>query len=59
MRNRPKAAVLAVYPGAVCCQGFFLWYVWAQYTSWMPLGEGATAFAAWHNAQKNMKGLGK
>jgi hypothetical protein len=59
MRNRPKASVLAVYPAAVCCRGFLLWYVWAQYTSATPLGKGATAFAAWHNAQENTKGTGK
>jgi hypothetical protein len=63
MRNRPKAAVLAVYPGAVCWRCIDDWRVmWRKSeTQRAPkmIGRGDTAFAAWHNAQENTKGTGK
>jgi len=56
MRNRPKDAVLAVYPSAVCVLDVELWVVRVGMGI---IGAGSTAFTAWYNAQQNMKGLGK
>jgi hypothetical protein len=58
MRNRPKAAVLAVYPSANCRIWDGVWCVFTD-SGQLCIGFGKTAFAAWHNAQKNMKGAGK